>query len=318
MKCFHPQEIRTPDGSLQLVKCGYCLACLQHRQSEWIVRLSEQAKCFPDSTYFTTLTYDEEHLPVNEVFEDSDDLSEGAKPRLVPTVRKRDLIKFHADLRKRFSQGFYYDQTLFRNGFAMVPDKIELPKDVRFSYYCTSEYGPEGGRPHYHGIYFGLPEDPDLVFDLFQQIWGKGFIYAEKAKTDKAPAYVAKYLVNDSLVPHDPKADRCFSLMSKGLGKSYLTPSMLEWHRADLNRAYIPSRNGGRLPLPRYYRLQIFDDEMRAVQMEGKLERDNYQLKMEASLSEKELWRREEQRIRKEKEAVRQAVWRFQKSGKIK
>lgn len=290
---------------------------MQHRQSEWIVRLSEQAKLYPTTTYFTTLTYDDEHLPVNEVFETTDDLSEGNAPRLAPTVRKADLSKFHADLRKRFSQGFYNDYTLVRAGFEVVPSKIALPSDIRFRYYCTSEYSPKG-RPHYHGIYFGLPEDPDLVFDLFQQIWGKGFVYAEKAKTDKAAAYVAKYLVNDSLVPHDRYADRCFSLMSKGLGKSYLTPAMLDWHRADLSRAYIPSKNGGRLYLPRYYRLQIFDDEMRAIQMDQKLERDSYQLKLESSLSEKELWRREEQRVHQEREAVRQAEWRFRKSGKIK
>lgn len=268
----------------------------------------------PTTTYFTTLTYDEENLPHNKVWSDKED----EVFRLVPTVRKGDIQKFHADLRKRFSQGFFYDDTFVKDGVTMVPDKIGLPKDVRFRYYVTSEYGPQGGRPHYHGIYFDLPEDPNLVFDLFKQIWGKGFVYAEKAKTDKAAAYVAKYLVNDSLVPHDPFADRCFSLMSKGLGAGYLTPAMLDWHRADIDhRSYIP-KDGSRLYMPRYYRDRIFDDDMKARQMDLKLERDNRQFVLESRLSPGELSRREAQLRHQEAEAVRQAEWRFRKSGKIK
>lgn len=264
----------------------------------------------PGTSYFVTLTYDDAHLPTNE--DRSVDLSEVDEFPKVPTVRKRDLQKFHMDLRKRFQQGFYYDDTL---GF---PQRIVLSPDIKFRYYCTSEYGPNGHRPHYHGLYTKLPEDADLVFDLFNQTWGKGFITCEPAQSDKAAAYVAKYLVNTSLVPIPEAADRPFALMSKGLGIEYLTPERVEWHRAVHQvRNYVPVQ-GSRQVLPRYLRDRIFDDAMKADILEDCLDREAAR---EAELDEmtaEEFTRYMVEKHNKEQEAVRQAEWRFRKSGKIK
>ena len=269
MDCFQPREIRLPDGRLQVVRCNRCLACLSHRQAEWITRLRVELEDHPTSSYFVTLTYDEEHLPVNTAKFDGDGYSFLDK---VPSVRKRDIISFHMDLRKRFQQGFYNDDTLKRNGFGEV-QRIPLP-DCHFTFYLTSEYGPEGHRPHYHGLYFGLPEDNDLTFDLMTAIWKRGFTFIEPAASDKAAAYVAKYLVNTSLVPVSVHADRPFALMSKGLGKGYLSPSRIEWHREDyLRRLYVPE-HGTRQVLPRYLRDKILDDGMRADILEESLNRE--------------------------------------------
>lgn len=310
MECFEPREIRLPDGRLQVVRCGKCLACLAHRQAEWITRLRVALEFAPGTSYFVTLTYDEAHLPTNE--DRSVDLSEVDEFPQIPTVRKRDLQKFHMDLRKRFQQGFYYDDTL---GF---PKRIELPSDIRFRYYCTSEYGPQGHRPHYHGLYTKLPEDADLVFDLFNSIWAKGFITCEPAQSDKAAAYVAKYLVNTSLVPIPEAADRPFALMSKGLGVEYLSPSRVEWHRAAHQvRNYVPVQDR-RQVLPRYYRDRIFDDAMKADILDDCLDREAV---LEAQLDEMTVDEFERYLIDKhnqQQEAVRQAEWRFRKNGKIK
>lgn len=315
MDCFHPVQIRTEQG-LQYVKCGHCYACLQHRQQEWIIRLTAQMKDYPYSTYFATLTYNDEHLPTNKVW-NSD--PEGTPFKEVPSVRKADLQKFHADLRKRFSQGFFYDDTLVRLGLEEVPRKIGLPKDIRFRYYATSEYGPNGGRPHMHAVYFGLPEEEDLVLDLFNAVWRKGFVQVELARSEDAAAYVAKYLVNDSLVPHDQAADSPWSLMSKNLGASYLTPAMVEWHRADpLRRCYVPGKEGGHQVMPRYYRDRLFDDSMKVDILEDKLKRDQTRFDAESRLSPAELSRRNVLLRRKEAESIRQAEWRFKKTGKIK
>lgn len=310
MECFNPQEIRLPDGRPQVVRCGKCLACLAHRQAEWITRLRVSLEFAPGTSYFVTLTYDEAHLPTNE--DRSVDLSEFDHFPLVPTVRKKDLQKFHLDLRKRFQQGFYYDDTL---GF---PVRVELPPNIRFRYYCTSEYGPQGHRPHYHGLYTKLPEDRDLVFDLFNKIWKKGFIYCEPAESDKAAAYVAKYLVNTSLVPIPSAADRPFALMSKGLGIEYLTESRKAWHReAHTLRNYVPVQDR-RQVLPRYFRERIYDDAMKADILEGCLEREQAFEDQLAAMTVDEFSQYMDDKRNREAEAVRQAEWRFRKNGKIK
>lgn len=254
---------------------------------------------YPDQSYFVTLTYADEHLPLS--------------PCGVPTVKKADLQKFHMDLRRRFQQGFYFDFALGK------PYRIPLPSTTRFRFYCTSEYGPEGNRPHYHGFYTALPEDADLVSNLFRQIWGKGFTYVELAESEKAAAYVAKYLINDSLVPHIKGAEKPFSLMSQGLGKSYLdNETLVEWHRSDpLGRNYLPHQ-GGRQILPRYLREKIFDDAMKADILEASLDREDAENAAIARMSpqaEDAFWAMKRQA---EQENLRQAEWRFRKNGKIK
>lgn len=310
LDCFAPREIRLPDGRLQVVRCGKCLACLQHRQAEWITRLKVALDYSEGTSYFVTLTYDEAHLPTNE--DRSVDLSVEDQFPLVPTVRKTDVQKFHMDLRKRFQQGFYYDDTLGK------PVRIELPSDTRFRYYVTSEYGPLGHRPHYHGLYTKLPEDESLVFSLFSKIWNKGFITCEKAISEKAGAYVAKYLVNTSLVPIPAVADPPFALMSKGLGIEYLTPSHVDWHRqAPVSRSYVPVGQC-RQVLPRYLRDKILDDQMKADLLEDALVRQEIKDAELSALSPCELSRLERENSQRQAEAVRQAEWRFRKNGKIK
>lgn len=264
----------------------------------------------PGTSYFVTLTYDDDHLPVN--LDKSVDLSLVDEFPRVPSVRKRDLQKFHMDLRKRFQQGFYYDHTLGH------PERVELPQDTRFRYYCTAEYGPRGHRPHYHGLYTKLPEDANLVFDLFHETWKNGFITCEPAESEKAAAYVAKYLVNTSLVPIPEAADRPFALMSKGLGIEYLTPSRVDWHRAAHQvRNYVPVQDR-RQVLPRYYRDRIFDDAMKADILEDCLDREAALDAQLDAMSAEEFSRYMDEKRHKEQEAVRQAEWRFRKKGKIK
>lgn len=265
-----------------------------------------------------TLTYDDQHLPLNpgEIEDENGDTVFSMDP-CIPSVRKADLQKFHMDLRKRFQQGYYTDDTLKKVGFGDV-ERIPLP-DTHFSYYCTSEYGPEGHRPHYHGFYMGLPEDPDITFGLFNAVWRKGYVYCEMAQSEKCAAYVAKYLVNTSLVPVSRFADRPFALMSKGLGSSYIeNPDMVEWHRSDyLRRSYIPLK-GSRQVMSRYLRDKVFDDGMKADILEAALDREQAAEEAFALLPDDEQYKQITERKHAQEEAVRQAEWRFRSKGKIK
>ncbi len=73
-----------------------------------------------------TLTYDDEHLPIND-YVDSDGVIHGK-----PTLRKRDVQLFLKRLRKNYKY------------------------DNHIKYFCCGEYGGKTFRPHYHLIIFGF------------------------------------------------------------------------------------------------------------------------------------------------------------------
>ena len=308
-QCFHPLSIRLPDGRQQVVRCGKCLACLEHRQAGWIARLTDEFNSYPDGVYFVTLTYDDEHVPMAKVGPDE----------YLPAISTTDVKKFHADLRKRFQQGFYLDRTLQNVGWSKEPARIILP-ECHFKYYVTSEYGPNGTRrPHYHGFYSNMLEDEDLVFDLFQSVWGKGFVTVEKGRSEACAAYVSKYLVNDSLVPYDERLPKPRAWISKGLGKYYLDdPEVVDWHRsAPLEHQFV-MQNGRKGILPRYWRDKIYDDEMKAVILDDCVCRDLAQDMRIDRMSVEEMDAYYEKERHRQDEAYRQAEWHFRKRNKIK
>lgn len=290
------------------VRCGHCLPCLQHRQAEWIFRLTQEMKGSP--AYFVTLTYNEENLPTN-----SPDLS--LDP--VATVRKKDIQQFHAKLRAIFQRGGYYDDTLVKAGWKKDPSWIKVP-ECRFTYYVTAEYGPQGLRPHYHGIYFHLPEDEDLVFDLVNHAWNKGFITCEIGKSEACAAYTTKYLINTSFVSPPEGADPVFSLMSKRLGVHYLdSEAIVDFHRSAPAQHSFCTSQGHKTVMPRYYRNKIYDDDV------GKPELQEYAQKRATSFQARMARMSKEEKLayfdacnHSEQETVNQAKWRFIKNGKLK
>ena len=73
-KCLHPVKVKTLRG-IQLVKCGKCSACENSLRSE----LRAKVQCEENnalSTFFITLTYSDDNLPLfclrNDLIEDSD------------------------------------------------------------------------------------------------------------------------------------------------------------------------------------------------------------------------------------------------------
>ena len=78
IKCLHPVQVATLKG-VTLCRCGKCPACESSIKSELQLRIQCEAKKHKHS-YFITLTYDDEHLPLftplvsleTSVMEDSD------------------------------------------------------------------------------------------------------------------------------------------------------------------------------------------------------------------------------------------------------
>lgn len=89
MRCISPLLI-DPQGTRAVVPCGKCGACLHTRRCDWSFRLAIEHRQSV-SSYFVTLTYDDLHLPWDEV-----------------SVSKRDLQLFVKRLRKANSVAIRY------------------------------------------------------------------------------------------------------------------------------------------------------------------------------------------------------------------
>lgn len=135
---------------------------------------------------------------------------------------------------------------------------------AKISYYACGEYGGKTNRPHYHIILFGASEE------LIRAAWSQngsaiGFVHVGNV-SGASIGYTLKYLCKPSKIPMHRNDDRVpeMSRMSHGIGKNYLTPEMIAWHKADLlNRYYVPMEGGQKIGLPRYLKQKVYTEEER-------------------------------------------------------
>ncbi|AXL14944.1 replication initiator protein [Microviridae sp.] len=188
----------------------------------------EEEDCVSSSSLFITLTYDTKHVPIS--------------PNGFMTLNKRDIQLFFKRLRKNHGK----------------------QSKEKLRYYIVGEYGETNKRPHYHAILFNL-HHPDLI-DLSWLLGGTHIGKVNQATI----GYTCKYIDKAKRIPEHPNDDRLkeFSLMSKKIGHSYLTPQIIRFHRSDyLNRNYVTRYNGVKLPMPAYYRKRIFTETERRHQV---------------------------------------------------
>ena len=128
-----------------------------------------------------------------------------------------------------------------------------LPKEFsHFRYYLTSEYGPETQRPHYHGIYFGIPPN---YYSLIEKAWSKGFVKYDEIN-DNRIRYVVGYITEKLFVP--PGREKLFNLISKNLGSCYIDKVGRQFN-TEIDRMYVPLYDK-KYVLPRYYKDKLFSD----------------------------------------------------------
>lgn len=120
---------------------------------------------------FVTLTYDDEHVYINE--------------KGVPSVNKRDMQLFMKRLRKLY------------------------PKKLR--YFVTAEYGDTTHRPHYHGLFFfSCPRTP-RIYDDIQNAWQNGFCQFGEIETGSITYCTKYCLKKTAPPPDADKVFRLFS-----------------------------------------------------------------------------------------------------------
>lgn len=251
------RTITTGWRSIQ-VPCGKCCECKKQYQDSWSIRIYEELKACGFKATFVTLTYAPEH---------------------VPTVVDKETGATYLSVCKRHCQNVI---KRFRTSY-----KRSKGKDAPLRYFLTSEYGPRTLRPHYHAIFFGLNkyELKPLTDD-----WAKnyGFVKVDDIRFDGKQSavcrYVAKYcskgVFENPLIAAGFVAPT-FHLMSKGIGRSFLSPDNVRyytWWKSD--RKYIsvsPSRliytndylefvgvtlryylDGFAYKMPRYYKVKLY------------------------------------------------------------
>lgn len=231
MQCYSPFFVKNKYTNLKgenlvtPVPCGKCKPCKDRRARAWVFRLGEEAKQ-SSSVSFLTLTYDDENLPISK--------------NGYATLVKRDFQLFMKNLRH------------------------ESP-NRKLKYYACGEYGSEQNttRPHYHAVLFNVPHSVINNTLLVHKLWKKGIVQLEYPQNSaKTINYVTGYITKSTFEPTGIKDDRIpeFSLMSKGMGLSWLTPAMKKYYK-QREIFCIVKPNGELLSMPRYYRERIFTKE---------------------------------------------------------
>lgn len=228
-QCLTPFYVKDKHTKDEIpVPCGKCPSCSARRVSGWSFRLMKEGER-SSSSFFITLTYDNDHVPITK--------------RGYMSLSKEHLQKYFKRLRKL--------------------------NDEKLKYYAVGEYGGKTMRPHYHIILFNAKLETVLkAWALDGRYFGDyhvgkvteasiGYTMKYISKTKKVPTHE-----NDDRLPE-------FALMSKRMGANYLTENMINWHKADIgNRMYCNLKDGKKIAMPRYYKQKLNLNEQQEAEIQ--------------------------------------------------
>jgi hypothetical protein len=151
----------------------------------------------------------------------------------------------------------YSGETLVKRDLQLFIKRLRR-KIPNVRYYMCGEYGGRFGRPHYHGILFGVGA---VLKKLIDEAWQMGFIYIGEANI-KSIKYVAKYVQKKAM--GNSKNEMLekgiqpeFSLMSlkPGLGVEFAEKYINNW----VEKGYLIDE-GRKKEIPRYYLTKCLDE----------------------------------------------------------
>lgn len=157
-------------------------------------------------------------------------------------------------------RSFNGNMTLDKRDFQLFMKRLRKQNQKKLKYYACGEYGSKFKRPHYHMILFNLT---GKIEKKLTKAWTNGFVDIGNCEPASI-RYTTNYITKSIWEPENELDDREkeFSLMSKKLGLSYLTPAMVQHHTSKLIGCV--TRSGGQLQgLPRYFKNKIFSSEER-------------------------------------------------------
>lgn len=188
-----------------VVPCGHCVECLKMRQQSFATRVYREA-VKGDKLFFVTLTYNNEHLPLAKRLVRIDKDSGETAPLTPFEIMNReddvllDELRFEISLLPSTSTARHVyrlvhqsDDFLWRMEVTPSLNRLDVRNWLKkcrieykrkfgkalppFKYAICGEYGPRGGRPHYHGLFFGL-DDEQLCWLLAR--WDRKLGYVHK------------------------------------------------------------------------------------------------------------------------------------------
>lgn len=177
------------------IPCGHCIGCRLDKANDWATRINVESRLWKNNL-FLTLTYNEH----GKRKENRDLAGQDNLPRTITgkmTLRLQDLQNFMKRLRN------YAEKTNYENMKSWI-NPITLKNEKPIRYFACGEYGPKGGRPHYHMALFNWkPNDlkfyklnkqgqPLFTSQTLQEIWGHGFVVIGEL-TQKSACYIARY-----------------------------------------------------------------------------------------------------------------------------
>nr|QJB19605.1 MAG: replication initiator protein [Microvirus sp.] len=225
-KCMFPFYVErkfylNQEDRLVPVPCGKCPECLKRRVASWSFRLEREALSW-SKQFFVTLTY------------------------AVPPISTNGFMSLDKS----------HPQLFFKN----------LRHHGKFKYYLCGEYGTQFKRPHYHVI---LLCDSSITEESISACWmdfsvsprvSRGHVYFGKVESASIK-YTVQYYDKGDWYPSHQNDDRLpeFSLMSKGLGKSWITPETRQYILSNPERQFLYTKGGGKMAIPSYFKRRIFD-----------------------------------------------------------
>lgn len=237
------------ESSAVPLPCGKCLGCRLDKSADWAARLTCEALSRSDQDcWFVTLTYDNDHLPVNGSVMSKSEFGSELKRLRARLVRDGLLDSYRID-RPIDSQN---------------PDLTPT-----FTFFVAAEYGAKFQRPHYHVIFYGLPI-PDLVYNPYRGLytsqylsewWKKGFISVGRV-TFQSAGYVARYCLK-KLTGSARLGSRLpeWNNMSRrpGIGHDYIVDNLNGVY--DTDKLYLKVGDSVRSMIPPRYFDKIYELE---------------------------------------------------------
>lgn len=232
MSCINPLTITQKNSRFIRsfeVPCGHCLNCLIKKQSQLTFlaqrELLDRYKK-NQSASFVTLTYDDNHLPFNDIG--------------FVTLRKKDVQNFLKNVRRNME---YHNVS--------KPFKVLYCGEYGDGSHSTSKTGVSTCRPHYHIAFIGLSPEEIKVFT--RKLWKNGLCDVGPL-TSGGLRYICKYMTKAcpdkevKAIREAAEVENPFICHSIGLGKTWIERNM----QKIVDDEFCFNINGKKYMFPKY------------------------------------------------------------------
>lgn len=215
------------------VECGHCFECRKKKRREWRIRNYEQLRETPNAVFFTGT---------------------------VSPKRYEEICTKY-----RYKNDGTQDNEIITKIQRLFLERIRKQTGKSVKHWCVTEKGHTNTRRiHIHGLFYATNgETKWQLTKLLYENWIDGYKYYGRYVNEKTINYVSKYMTKKD---EDNPEYIGIVLCSKGLGAGYKNRMAYKhaWNNENTKIIY-KARNGTELPIPRYYKTQLFDENQRQL-----------------------------------------------------